>query len=274
MRTRNSWLTTNLSKRLSNPTLDFEISINPYPFKKMKFDDAVYMTVKEIANNYSNLYLGLSGGSDSEFVLRAFHKHNIPITPIIVLYANEVESKYAYKVCEELKITPVEIVLTDDQFLNCLEEKIYKRFNGPAYNLPHVMFAAEYTEKNNGTLICGNHLIGDGDDLIIDDKFAFSNEWDYYIEYTYPLVNKIDLFLYTIEIMYSMFPEPGEGTWNEYKQKLFNIEYRKKIRAKYSDLVKMKLRSLLGREEDYKHKQSYEWTKSEFFEIFKNYIIK
>jgi len=274
MITKNNWLGTNLSNRIVNPTVDFELLITPYPFKKMNFGQAVEMTVKEIGSKYSNLYLGLSGGSDSEFVLRAFHKHNIPITPIIVLYANEVESKYAYKVCKELKITPIEIILTDDQFLNCLEEKIYKRFNSPAYNLPHVMFAAEYTEKNNGTLICGNHLIGDGDDLIIDDKFAFSNEWDYFIEYTYPAVNKIDLFLYTIEIMYSMFPESNEGTWNEYKQKLFNIEYRKKIRSNYSDLVKSKIRSLLVRKEGYKHKKSYEWTKSEFCEIFKNYIIK
>ena len=80
MITKNNWLATNLAERTINPTVDFELIINPYPFKKMDFNSAVEMTIKEIAGKYSNFYLGLSGGYDSEFVLRAFHKFGIPIT--------------------------------------------------------------------------------------------------------------------------------------------------------------------------------------------------
>jgi hypothetical protein len=272
MITKNNWLASNLAERAINPTVDFKLIINPYPFKKMDFNSAVEMTIKEINSKYSNFYLALSGGYDSEFVLRAFHKFGIPITPIIVCYGTEVENEFAFRACIDLGVVPVIITLTDEQFLKYLEEKVYKPFNGPGYNATHVMFAAEYTEQHNGTLITGGHWIG-ADPTNIADDYASAHEWDYYTHYVYPTVNKIDFFLYTIELMYSMFPETDEGNWSVYKQQLFNIDYREKVRAIYPPHMVERMRNLLGKVEDYKHRQIYEWTRSEFESIFEKAII-
>ena len=61
MITKNNWLTTNITNRLNDSSCDFDIKINPYPFKKMDFQSAVDYTVGEITSKYSNLYLGLTG---------------------------------------------------------------------------------------------------------------------------------------------------------------------------------------------------------------------
>lgn len=272
MITKNNWLASNLADRRTDPTADFTLIINPYPFKKMDFDSAVEMTIKEIASKYSNFYLGLSGGYDSEFVLRAFHKFGIPITPIIVCFGTEVENTFAFKACSDLGILPVIITPTDEQFLEYLKEKVHEPFNGSGYNATHVMIAAEYVKQQGGTLITGGHWIG-ADPTEIADDYASAHEWDYYTHYVYPSVNKIDFFLYTIELMYSMFPETDKGNWSYYKQELFDIEYRQKVRAKYTPSMVSEMRKILGNKEDYQFRQIIEWTREEFNKIFEKALI-
>lgn len=274
MITKNNWVSCNLAERFTNPVLDYTLTLHPYPFKPLPFDSAVEMTVKEIANNYGNLFLALSGGYDSEFVLRAFHKFSVPITPVIVLYGNEVESRYAYKVCKELGILPVEITVTDEQFIEYYHEKIYKKFNVPGgFHATQSLFAAEYIEKNNGTLILGGHIMNNSD-INIADEFSNTTEWDFYTYYLYPAVNAIDFYLYTSEIAYSAMPQHTIGTWGEHKHKLFNIEYREKIRPKYPRTVINKLKEIIGDLETYKHRNGYTWTREEFNKIFNDYVIK
>jgi hypothetical protein len=273
MITKNNWIqSTTLNLRDSNPIADFILTINLYPFKKIDFDSAVEITVKEIGHNYSNLYLALSGGYDSEFLLRSFHKFNVDVTPIIVCYNNDAETKYAFEVCDELNITPVKIVLTDDQFLTYLNEKISKKFNGSGYNFTHVLFAADYSRQHNGTLLTGNHLIGDSTDIITDDNFASLNEWDFYLDHTHPDLNHIDVFLYTLELACSMLPADNGLTWQEYKHKLFNVKQRDKARPTYSTEVISQIKSILGAKEDYKHVQVHEWTRAEFNKTFKEFL--
>jgi hypothetical protein len=274
MITKNNWVACNLDERFTNPVSDYILTLTPYPFKPVDFNSAVEMTVKEIASNYGNLFLALSGGYDSEFVLRAFHKYGVPITPVIVLYGNEVESRYAYKVCDELRITPVEIKVTDEQFIEYYYEKIYKKFNVPGgFHATQSLFAAEYIEKNNGTLIIGGHVMSNGNTNIADE-FSDTTEWDFYTHYLYPAVNAIDFYLYTAEIAYSVMPQHNTGTWSEHKHKLFNIEYREKIRPKYPRIVIDKLKEIIGDVTTYKHQNGYTWTREEFEQIFEKAILK
>ena len=71
-----------------------------------------------------------------------------------------------------------------------------------------------------------------------------------------------------------MFPETDEGNWSVYKQQLFNIEYREKVRAKYTPPVISEMRKILGNKEDYKHRQIIEWTREEFDKIFENTLMR
>lgn len=272
MITKNNWITSNLPDRYTNPNTDFLLTFNPYPFKKLKFEDAVELTVKEIASKYSNFYLALSGGYDSEFILRTFHKFDISIKPIIVKCGNDAESAYAYKACRELNITPIEITITDDQFIEYFYEKIYKKFNGIGFHATQVLFAAEYVEKQGGTLLTGGHFIGTNHTNISHD-WGSTCEWDFYTDYIYPAVNKIDFYLYTIELIYSMFPDHTDGNWSYYKHKLLGLEYREKIRPVYSKELVARLRAILGKREDFRHVVEYEWTKEEFDKIFEDALL-
>lgn len=268
MLTKNNWLTTNLPDRFTNPTVDFQLIFDLYPFKKMNFESAVEMTVKEIASKHSNFYLALSGGCDSEFVLRAFHKFNIPITPIIVGNGNDYdERKYAFDACKELGITPVEIYISDDEFIEYCREKIFKKFNGIGYHATQVMFAAEYAEKNNGVLITGGHLIGESGPYSVDAEWAILAEYACYTGYAYPNIVNINFYLYTVELMYSMFPDSPSGTWGQHRHKLLGLEYREKSRPWYSKNVQDRLREMYGKREDYTHVVERIWTKEEFDKI-------
>lgn len=239
----------------------------------MSFDKAAEKAVEEISNNYNNFYLALSGGYDSEFILRVFYKHNIEIIPIIVRLGNEVESKYAYNACRELGITPIEIYIDEDQFIEYYTNKILKKLNGIGYHATHALFAAEYVKKKKGVLLTGGHLIG-SDNTPIKDDYASSYEYDFYIDYIYPTLKKIDLYLYSIEIMYSMLPKTDDGNWSFYKHKLLELEYREKMKPVYSESLVKRLRSIIGKREDYKHVINLSWTREEFHKIFDNYVIE
>jgi len=267
MVTKNSWLTCNLEERFKNPESDFLLNLNPYPFRKMDFDLAVEKAVKEIGSKYSNLYLGLSGGYDSEFILRAFHKFDIPIIPVIVHFCNEADTTFAHKACKELGITPVVITITEDQFVEYFYEKIFKQLNGIGFSATHTLFVAEYAEQNNGTLITGGNFIGTYHTKIAND-YSSTTEWDFYSGYLYSTVNNIDFYMYTPELSYSMFPETDEGDWSEYKHKLFGLAYREKNQPIYPKEMIARLRSMLGPREHFNHIYKYDWTREEWDKIF------
>ena len=272
MVTKNNWFTSNLAERFTNPESDFLLNLNPYPFKKIDFNLAVELAVKEIGSKYTNLYLGLSGGYDSEFVLRAFHKFGIPIIPVIVHFCNEAETKFAHQACKELGITPIVITITEDQFVEYFYEKIFKQLNGVGFHSTHGLFVAEYVEKNKGTLITGGHFIGTYHTNVADD-YSSTCEWEFYAGYLYPAVNKIDFYMYTPELTYSMFPETDEGGWSDYKHKLLGLEYREKIQPVYSAELISRLRKLLGPRDNFNHIFKYDWTREEWDKIFEKALI-
>ena len=264
--THNEWFTTNLKLRSKHPDLDFKMNIDLYNFKNMRFHDASDYTCDLISDRYSNLHLALSGGLDSEYVLRAFHRNNIPITPVIIECANRDESKYAHMLCEQLNVTPIVIEKTETEFFKCFFKNILYKFNSIGYNSTQLLLAAEYVKSVNGVLINGNHFMGDGDDLITDEKYVISNEWDFYAnEYSEQLVN-IDFFFYTAELTYSMMPRTY-GTWNDHKQNLYEIEYRDKLRPKYSKNLNRAIETSISTL--YIPKRTGEvWSKRQFFEKF------
>jgi len=263
MITKNNWIHWKMKP-------EFHATLKPYPFKKLNFESAVKLTIQEIDKNYSNLYLALSGGADSEFALRAFHKAGVVITPIIVCFGNEKENEYALRTCDELSITPVQINLSSDEYINYFYTHIHQnKFKSFGYHATQVFLAAEYASKNNGTLITGNHLCGDGDEVIEDLEFANMCEWDCYLGFTHPHIPHIDLFLYMPELAYSMLPSTlDNGTlWRDHRLKLFNIEYRTKIKALYPADVVDELRKMYN-EMKYVYNPIF-WSRQEIENIFK-----
>ena len=124
----NNWINDNFTP--IGLVSDYNVKFNLYPFKPLDFHTAAEQAVMKISKKYQNLYVGLSGGIDSEYVLICFHKLKIPIIPLIILCeGNEQESKYALKICEKLNIVPKVITCSNDVILDICVNYISKKIN-------------------------------------------------------------------------------------------------------------------------------------------------
>jgi len=266
----NNWINDNFT--FIGLISDYDVKFNLYPFKPLDFHKAAEETAMKISKKYQNLYVGLSGGIDSEYVLVCFHKLKIPIIPLIILCeGNEQESKYAFKICEKLNIIPKVITCSNDDILDICVNFIAKKLNGIGFQSATRAYSANYVMNNNGTLICGEHIIGDGNILIRDSEYAM-NEWDGYDSAHFG--DEIGFFTYTPELTYSMISgntlDGEDMSWKEYKSKLFGLELRNKIHYSYPERIQKIISSI-------RRLRSFEtgirWKKDEILDIFKPYLI-
>ena len=70
-----NWIQHNLTQRLIDKSVDFKLELTPSKFKIMDFHDAANYTARRIADLNIPLYLALSGGVDSEYILLCFHRN-------------------------------------------------------------------------------------------------------------------------------------------------------------------------------------------------------
>ena len=271
MLTKNSWFNTTLPDRLLDKAAAFKLVLTPYQFKEMDFNSAADYTCMEIYAKYKNLYLALSGGLDSEFILRCCYRNNVPVKPIIVKCGNDKEMRFALDACSELNITPIVLELSEQQLLEYFKENVFDKFAGVGYNSTHNLIAADYVSKiDNAYLLSGNHLISDDNKWISDIEYCFAYEWDFYTDYFInPCIN-INFYIYTVELVYATAPK-ATTTWSEYKHSLFNLSPRDKIRHSYSDNTMATLMGLLKSTHKYKKNVGEVWTKQQFYEFFDNY---
>lgn len=225
MKTLNNWITSNLAGRFTNRGLDFEIKATPIKFKYMSFEDAAIHTVKTIINTYDNLYLNYSGGLDSEFTLILFHQLKIPITPVIFTFSgNELESSYAFHMCNKLNIKPVVLNCTDTAYFEIYRSIIYEKLNGRGkLSVPNII-TQKYVNTNKGTMLTGDHLISD---LIAVNVEA--SEWDFYIHTLYPETPCIGLLAYTPEIVYATTKLYDGSDVQEFKSRIYDLNFRPKM---------------------------------------------
>jgi len=242
MNSYNNWITSNVSQRLTNPLAKLKLDMKVPLFEQRNFHECASEAAQLIAKTHDNIYVALSGGMDSEYIVRTFHKNNVPFTPIILECGNEIERRYAFKVCEELRLSPVVLHLSEEDMVDKFYESIHKKLNGVGYHATLVLAIAEYVYSKRGVLVTGDGFFGDGDELVTDTEFALYNEWDDYIDSLVDIDN-IGFFLYTPQLLYSMFPKTYTA-WNIIKTELYGIEYRRKMRPRYRDDTLNKLHSI------------------------------
>lgn len=238
-----NWITSNIHERKTNPVVDFKCQLHMFPFEKLNFSDATDYTVKSIAEKYDNLYLGLSGGYDSEYVLRAFIRNGVKINPVIVkLIDNSLETSYAFNACRKLGIDPIVISVTEKEMLLNYKE-IYDVFNFSGPGCIGMIYAAKYVKENNGVFIHADMFEGlsGGNIKAKNDNFC-TNIWDYFLYGLYPKVAmSIPFFLYNPSIIYSILKfiqdYPEDITWQEMKYELYNIDFRPKLQTIFSPTV-------------------------------------
>jgi hypothetical protein len=226
-----TWLSTNIHERWQNPNCDFNAVIRKSEFEKVSFDTAVDDVIKSIA--HEKIFVAFSGGYDSEFIIRRLHKLQVDFVPVLIdLEGLEIERLFAYKALRELKIEAKVIKLSLSDFLSIYYDKIYKTINGTAW--PSAQYVAcEYAMNENALFVDGGHILGDGDDLVAEQNF-YLPEWDFYCSTLFPNSKICNFFLHTPAIAYaSLAAIDNDLTWADYKERVFKIRYRPKIRPQY-----------------------------------------
>lgn len=227
---KNNWLTTNILDRLSDKKVAFRATFNPYKFVSQSFDTECDLTAKEINDKFKNLYVGLSGGTDSQYVCKVFLRNNVDFRTIVVLHSGNIEEgKSAIKFCNDYGITPTVIELSDLQVVTLLLSEVFTKYNGYGIYSIGSIVSQNYCQTHEGTLITGVNLIGE-DELTIGFKY-YLYECDFY-------TNSIPFFLYRIETSYEMVKASEMySNWIEVKQMLYKTNIASKIYSKYPEHV-------------------------------------
>lgn len=239
--TKDDWLTTNLLDRKGTNT-PFKLTIKPTKFDKISYQDAVIKAAREIGSLSDKIFISLSGGMDSEAVVRYFHAAGVKVHPIIVSFTgNELERQYAFRVCRELNIKPIVLEMTNLDIIKYYA-LIDRYVDMVALHSISTIRAAVYAKLNDGIMITGEHMICDDDHINIVECF----EWDFY----HSMISSSDIgfFLYSPELVYSMITElrrMGDTAGvQEGKSRLYNVIWRPKINHKYDREVYDAIRAI------------------------------
>ena len=232
----NSWLEISLTKGDSNNFVnEFAPTFNlTAPVSVMTFQTAADYTAKLIASRYADLYLALSGGLDSEFVAEVLLRNSIDFTPVILLAPwNQSEVWYAYKFCQDKKLTPKILDYTGSEQYHA----VVKRMVGhsvslqlPVWITTLPLIVAE--EIGNG------HLINGSGEIFYDSasyqepmgdlfNFVCFNHW---LEIAHGTKHPGAFFSYTPEIFRAGIADI-DTTQNSQvaKSQLYNIPFRPKM---------------------------------------------
>jgi hypothetical protein len=250
-----SWIKTNLNERISDPSLDFKVELQRQSFERLPFNDAAINLANHIKNNYNKkIYVCLSGGMDSEFLVRLFHKLKIDFTALIAKPETfSAEREYAYELINELKIPFKILTFTDKQWLQTYYKWIHKKYN--SHNLSAIFFyLAEYVESEGGMIVDGTHFGGfngitfhaknienfiiqnDGNiPNIVGNQIFYVREMEMLYAESFSNLPYITFFQYNPQIVVAMLDaiQKEDLTWNHYKSRLYQVSYRPKIMTSF-----------------------------------------
>jgi hypothetical protein len=252
MPSENNWFSHNLKDRLNDHNSDFDIDLRASSCRKISFEDATREACEKLHRVNPKIYIGLSGGIDSEYVFRKFHSYNIPHEAVIVYspcYDNE--CSIAFNLCNEYNIKPTILNITESDIVSRCKLEIKDKLNSFGIGGVPALCVAEYARDMGGIYIKAEHMVGD-----IEDKVAVEvNEWDFYNDVLYPETT-YDFFMYTPEIVYSMVNAMGDTDPQTFKCNLYDIKYREKIFADYNRITRSYARYLIV---DRKFKPECKW---------------
>jgi hypothetical protein len=252
MPSENNWFSHNLKDRLNDHKSDFDIDLRASSYRKISFEDATREACEKLHSVNPKIYIGLSGGIDSEYVFRKFHSLGLHHEAVIVYSpCYDSECSIAFKLCSEYGIKPTILNITESDIVSRSKLEIKDKLNSFGIGGVPALVMAEYARDMGGIYIKAEHMVGD-----IEDKVAVEvNEWDFYNDVLYPETT-YDFFMYTPEIVHSMVNAMGNTDSQNFKCNLYNIPYREKIFADFNRITKSYARYLIT---DRKFKPEYKW---------------
>jgi hypothetical protein len=224
-----NWYSINYKPKQKNSDIDFSVAFHlAQPASSLSFRDAADYTARKLKDNYSNLWLAMSGGMDSEVVANALHRNFVPFTPVILKEQTR-EHWWALRWCEERDITPV-IIEPSNVMIAYVMQKA-KELDLRLSPWPFLLYLKHYVEQQGGYLITGEA------DLHYDTEeyheahgannwFEIWN-WALYTDIEDPGKHPGSFFMYTPEMMLSIITHSDMTLNTEAaKAKLYNIPFR------------------------------------------------
>ncbi len=245
------------------------LTFNHVSVEDMNFQDAANDAAIKFSQRYSNIYIGLSGGADSEFVAEVFLRNKIPFTPIVSSVPDSPEHMFALEWCKKNSINPIFIEFKYDDIRLVKKSFLASRAIKQKCNITTVvMYLSEYVQELGGVLLTGEsplfrHTNGyydaAGDILDIHSNVFYPKLWK-------PSLPIHGFLMYTPELFLAMTRE-GDTSLNHSsaKCKLYNVPFRVKDfnpppvitnSLEYDIHTKLSIR-------DYCPLPALEWTKDE-----------
>lgn len=226
----NNWLTTNIKEKAINNDLDLIATFNPYSYTKTSFDMACKNVCDKIVALDKPIYVGFSGGIDSEFVVRTFIKHNIPFTAVSVnTGTNRYEWLYIQKLFREYpNLTKILLDVSEPKAFFQKLINICKAFNTPALGSIGSIEAAQYVKSQNGIFVIAEHFIStkyDNSGIIMVE----TSEWDHYYDVLVDDNLVIPFFMYDLPIVESYVSQFNNEKIGFFKSDLYSLPFRPKF---------------------------------------------
>jgi hypothetical protein len=141
----------------------FIINFRPLTRKVLPWDQELTIAANEYKKIEKPIYLGLSGGLDSEIIAKSFLSTGVKFKPLIVEYKNkdhilnEHDTFYAKKFCTNNNLDPLII----DLDFNELIHMVYKKEFYPYYRVSDLyqyfqIYLVNLVESFNGFLVTGS----------------------------------------------------------------------------------------------------------------------
>jgi hypothetical protein len=155
-----NWIKYRFNRNHEDATVESDLDIYLCPTQPAEIVDINVIgdrIAQELYETYGNIYVGMSGGIDSEWVAKCFYRQGIPFTPIIYEAdgLNSMDTWWAHKWCTENDLKPVVFKEYYGQFTfgiiaygakNCL------RTPGGPYMMTRI---GKYVNDHDGHLVLG-----------------------------------------------------------------------------------------------------------------------
>jgi hypothetical protein len=264
----NNWYHVKLEKLSAHNEFTINFNVDK-PTQLMSFQDATDYTANLIYQQSKNIFLGLSGGLDSEFVANVFVRNNIPFTPIILTFNKTKEHYYALEWCEVNNIIPTIVDVSEDdkdfvKYANWLSNFTSTQ----VHSMSMTCYMSRIVKKHGGKLIHADPTlvkITNGFYDPVTDQLEIS-WYEFLLELVYPAEHVGGFFFHTPELALAYATELDTSlSNNRAKTKLYkNVAYRPKNWppvVPISDMLKRKIKFQY-------HKPlvtvNCEWTKEKF----------
>ncbi len=155
-----SWIKYRFNRSFDNPGNESDMDIYLCPTQPSEFVDIDVIgnqIAQELYETYGKIYVGMSGGIDSEWVAKCFHRQGIPFTPIIYEAddLNSVDTWWAHKWCADNNVQSVVFKEYIGQFtfgVTSLGAKMCLRTPGGPYMMTRI---SRYVKDQGGSLVLG-----------------------------------------------------------------------------------------------------------------------